>query len=145
MKSKLFPSSLTLLTLLQYGCAFDGSLTSAQHLERKQAIEQRYAQAKEAYKQKMAPIAQYMATVCAPMEDKAYVECINAKRGAIKALSIYPENATTREQRIALEKQLIDKRIDRKQFRAELEALKERYNAVRLEQDISAGVYSGQY
>lgn len=133
------------MILLQQGCALDGSLTPTQHLERKKAIEQRYAEAKEAYKQKMAPIAQYIVTVCAPMDDKAYIKCINGKRGAIKALSIYPENAATREQRIELEKRLIDKRIDRKQFRAELEALKDRYNAARLEQDISAGVYSGQY
>ena len=145
MKFKLFSSSFMLLALSQHGCAFDGSLTQAQYLERKQTIEQRYAQAKESYQQKMAPIAQYIVTVCVPMEDKAYVECINGKRSTIKTLSIYPENAATREQRIALERQLIDKRIDRKQFRAALEALKERYNAARLEQDISAGVYSGQY
>jgi hypothetical protein len=145
MKFKPFSSSFMLLILLQQGCALDGSLTHAQHLERKQAIEQRYAEAKEAYKQKMAPIAHYIVTVCAPMDDKHYIECINGKRGAIKALSIYPENAATREQRITLEKRLIEKRIDRKQFRAELEALKDRYNAARLEQDISAGVYSGQY
>lgn len=145
MRNQAFLPTFLFLICWQQGCAFDGSLTQAQFFERKQAIEQRYAEALTLYRQKMAPIAQYIVSVCAPMEDKAYVDCINGKRGAIKALSIYPENAVTREQRIAFEKQLIDKQIDRKRFRSELEALRERYNAARLEQDVNAGVYSGQY
>ncbi len=127
------------------GCALDGSLSPEQQLQRKQNIERQYTRASQLYKQKMAPIAQYIVNVCGPKPDKEYVDCINAKRTEIKTLSIYPENASARERRLQAEKQLIEKKIDRKQFRAKLEEIRRRYDAERLQLDISAGVYSGQY
>lgn len=136
--------SLT-LTLLASGCAFDGAMTEQQFNARKQAVENQYARATELYKQKMAPIASYIVNVCGPMADKEYLDCINAKRTEIKILSIYPENAACREQRLALEQQLISKQIDRKEFRAKLEDIKNRHNAERLQQDVKSGIYSGQY
>lgn len=145
MRKQAFLPIFLFLVIWQQGCTFDGSLTQTQFLERKQKIEQRYAEALNLYRQKMLPIGQYIVSVCGPMDAKAYIDCINSKRGAIKAISIYPENAATRDRRMVLEKQLIDKQIDRKQFRAEVEALRQLYNEARLEQDVNAGVYSGQY
>ncbi len=127
------------------GCAIDGSVTKEELNARTQAIENRYAQAVEVYKQKMAPIAGYIVNICGPMADREYIECINAKRTEIKTSSIYPENASTRDQRMALEGQLVDKKISRKEFRAKLEDIKNRHDAKRLQQDIAAGIYSGQY
>lgn len=127
------------------GCAIERPRSPEQRLEHKQHIERQYARAAQQYKQKMAPIAQYIVNVCGPKPDKDYVDCINTKRTEIKTLSIYPENASAREQRLKAEKQLIDKQIDRKQFRAKLEEIRTKHDAERLKLDISAGVYSGQY
>jgi hypothetical protein len=138
---KIF-SLVALVVLLFTGCAKEGKL--------KQdglniGIKERYAQAQVLYKQKMAPIAHYLAEVCGPKPDSEYIDCINAKRKEINTLSIYPENQDGRRQRLEVEKQLLDKKIDRKQFRAKLEEIKAKSDAERLRRDIDAGIYSGQY
>lgn len=111
----------------------------------RQAIEARYAQASERYKQNITPLAQYFVKTCGPMVDRDYLDCIEGKRSEIAALSIYPESEAAKAERQVLESRLLDKQLDRKQFRAQLEALKARYDAKQLQRDIDNGEYSGRY
>lgn len=110
-----------------------------------QPIENRYAQAQRLYKQKLAPLAQYFAKTCAPMPDDEYLRCIDAKRGEIEALSIYPESAAVASQRRLLEQRLLSGVINRKQFRAGLEQIHADEEARQLQRDFAEGVYHGRY
>jgi len=140
--TKTIRSLVCLLLLTQVAACAGPSATA--HSGR-QAIEARYAQATALYKQNMAPLAQYFVKTCGPMADHDYLDCINGKRNDIAALSIYPEQPAAAEERQMLERRLLDKQIDRKQFRAQLEALKIRYDAEQLQRDIDNGQYSGRY
>lgn len=108
-------------------------------------IESRYAAALAVYKQNMLPIAQYMVNVCGSMADREYIACIDAKREEISALAIYPDTLQSLSQRQALEQQLLNKAISRKEFRIKLEEAKSRKDAERLKEDIASGVYTGKY
>jgi hypothetical protein len=141
MKTSLNSTVCALLLTQLAGCT---SLTTMQ-TSRQQQIESRYAQATKVYKQKITPFAQYFVKTCGPMEDREYLDCINAKRSEIAALSIYPESAEAKIERQILETRLLDKQIDRKQFRAQLEALKAGYDAKQLQCDIDNGEYTGGY
>lgn len=141
MKSSIQPTACILALSLLGACAG----TPASHDPSQPQIEARYRQASESYQQKMAPLAQYFVKNCSPLPDKAYLDCINAKRNEIAALSIYPDTAATIRQRQNLEQQFLAGQINRKQLRAELEALKAKQNAEQLKHDIAAGAYSGRY
>lgn len=141
--SKSIGSATCALLLMQLAaCA---NLSTATQSSRQQQIESRYAQALEVYKQKITPLAQYLAKTCGPMVDRDYLNCINAKRSEIAALSIYSEQAAATAERQILERRLLDKQIDRKQFRAQLEELKASYDAKQLQRDIDNGEYTGGY
>lgn len=127
------------------GCALEQPLSQEQADARQKGIESQYAAAVFVYKHNMAPLAQHFVKVCAPQADREYLECIHDKRREIAALDIYPESRELKEQRAALEQQLLDGKIDRPAFRSQLEALKASHDAERLKQDISVGVYHGNY
>lgn len=108
-------------------------------------VASRYRQAREAYIQHMAPLAQYFVKTCSPLADRDYLDCINNKRSEIAALSIYPERPETAQQRQILEQRLLNGEIDRKQFRSQLEAIKGEDENAQLARDLASGVYSGRY
>lgn len=108
-------------------------------------IRARYQQARLAYQQRMLPLARYFVTHCAPLPDRQYLECINGKRAEIAAQNIYPEQAVSVEHRSRMEQQFLEGRMDRKQLRTGLEALRLADEAARLGQDIAVGRYSGRY
>ncbi len=137
----IIAAACALLFMQLAACA---SVSTASQSSRQQ-IESCYEQAIEVYKQKITPLAQYFAKTCGPMADRDYLDCINAKRSEIAALSIYPEQPAAKAERQDLESQLLNKQLDRKQFRAQLEALKARYDAKQLQLDIDNGEYSGGY
>lgn len=129
-----------LLAIMLTGCA-----TPTQHAADHEApIRARYQQARIVYQQRMAPLAQYFVANCAPLaDDRQYLDCINGKRAEMAAQSIYPEQ--TAQQRLLLESEFLEGRLDRKQLRTRLENLRLDDEALQLSRDLAAGNYSGRY
>lgn len=134
-------TALLLLSLLMTACA--SPMTTQDNNQ--QQIHARYQQARLMYQNNMAPMAQHFIKTCSPLSDPEYLDCINGKRGEIAVINIYPETAAAGEQRLKLEKMLLNGDIDRKQFRHQLEALKANDDARQLELDVTSGHYSGRY
>lgn len=123
-------------------CAVD---TATVPLQSEQAIRDSFANAQLRYKEKMAPIAQHLVKVCAPMTNPEYLRCIAEQRAAIDDVNIYPDSETLKDERRLLEQALLSGKIDRKQFRSAMEAARARADALRLSDDIQQGRYSGRY
>lgn len=134
-------TTLVLIPCLLAACAATAPVPPADQ----QQIRARYERARDEYRQKMAPLAQYFVKTCSPLPDPDYLACIERKREEIAELSIYPETADIVSRRQILEQQLLQGQIDRKQFRASLESLRLDYEAAQLQRDLASGRYNGRY
>jgi uncharacterized membrane protein YheB (UPF0754 family) len=120
-----------------------------QELKKKQdAVALQYREAIIKHQEKIKPIAQYIAKVCRPKNDKKYISCMNEKKDEMIANSLFPDLETKMFDKLSeFEQQLIKKKITRKVFMEQLEKLgREFSNEVneRATKDIKAGTYTGK-
>ena len=120
-----------------------------QELTKKQtSVAKQYREAIIKHQQKIKPIAEYIAKVCRPKNDKKYINCMNEKKDEMIANSLFPDLESKMFNELSeVEQQLIKKKITRKKFMEELERLGRDFSSKvneRATNDIKAGTYTGK-